>query len=111
MDYDLWIRLGRMAPLRYLPRQLAQVRLHPDTKTASGGMRRLLEIEGMIRRYGRSVLPDSFQGEMIAAASGTLIAALREGRWSDVCRSVSSLARYAPRIATRRVRRTLGHGT
>jgi len=33
MDYDLWIRLGRRFPCRYLPRFLATYRLHESSKT------------------------------------------------------------------------------
>jgi glycosyltransferase involved in cell wall biosynthesis len=36
MDYDLWIRLARLAPLRYLPGPVwANFRLHGDAKTIS----------------------------------------------------------------------------
>ncbi len=35
MDYDLWVRLARLAPLVYLPRLWASFRLHSDTKTIS----------------------------------------------------------------------------
>lgn len=33
MDYDLWVRLARRAPLVYLPRTWANFRLHSDAKT------------------------------------------------------------------------------
>lgn len=33
MDYDLWVRLARHAPLVYLPRTWANFRLHSDAKT------------------------------------------------------------------------------
>jgi len=35
MDYDLWIRIGREFPCRYLPGFLAQYRLHEASKTVS----------------------------------------------------------------------------
>lgn len=36
MDYDLWVRLARKAPLQYLPGQIwANFRLHNDAKTIS----------------------------------------------------------------------------
>lgn len=36
MDYDLWVRLARLAPLRYLPGQMwANFRLHGNAKTIS----------------------------------------------------------------------------
>jgi hypothetical protein len=105
LDYDLWIRLGRYAPLRYVEHTLAQVRLHPGTKTASGGLPRLLEIERMIRRHGRAVLPDAFQREMILSSTDALAVAVRKGRWSDVSRLALTLLRYGSRVAARRVSR------
>lgn len=33
MDYDLWVRLSRLAPMVYLPRYWANFRLHGDAKT------------------------------------------------------------------------------
>ena len=35
MDYDLWVRLAALAPVRYLPRQWANFRLHTHGKTIS----------------------------------------------------------------------------
>jgi glycosyltransferase involved in cell wall biosynthesis len=67
LDYDLWIKLALRYQVRYLPRVLARVRIYPTTKTASGGLERLEEIERMIRRYGRRRLPALFYGEMVRA--------------------------------------------
>jgi len=50
LDYDLWIKLALRYQVRYLPEQLARVRVYPATKTASGGLERLNEIERMVRR-------------------------------------------------------------
>jgi len=36
MDYDLWIRISRRFPCRYLTRPLATYRLHESSKTISG---------------------------------------------------------------------------
>ena len=35
MDYDLWIRIGKRFPCRYLPRVLSSYRLHETSKTIS----------------------------------------------------------------------------
>ncbi len=35
MDYDLWVRLAKIAPLVYLPKMWANFRLHADAKTIS----------------------------------------------------------------------------
>jgi glycosyltransferase involved in cell wall biosynthesis len=103
LDYDLWIRLGQRAPLRYVTDTLAQVRLHPETKTASGGLPRLLEIERMIRRHGRDVLPVDFQREMFHSSADALGAAVQAGQWADVARLASTVVRYGSRVAGRRI--------
>jgi hypothetical protein len=33
MDYDLWVRIARVAPIRYLSQTWANFRLHEDAKT------------------------------------------------------------------------------
>jgi glycosyltransferase involved in cell wall biosynthesis len=84
LDYDLWIRLALRSPVRYVPEVLARARVYPETKTASGGLERLDEIERMIRRYGRRTLPARFYGEMVRACwrAGVLALAGRDwGRW------------------------------
>jgi hypothetical protein len=105
LDYDLWIRMGHSAPLRYVTRPFAQVRIHPGTKTGSGGLPRLVEIERMIRRHGRSILPDSFQRDMILAVASAGAAAIRAGRWGEIPSLAAHLVRYAPRMAARRLSR------
>jgi hypothetical protein len=107
LDYDLWIRMGRAAPLRYLARPLAQVRIHPETKTASGGMPRLMEIERMIQRHGRPILPDSFQRDMLLATVGSGVAAVRAHRWHEIPSLAATVVRYAPRMAARRLSRAV----
>jgi glycosyltransferase involved in cell wall biosynthesis len=79
LDYDLWIRLALRYPVRYLPALLAQARVYPQTKTSSGGMERLTEIERMVRRYGRRRLPVQFYGEMIVTSWRAGLRALRSG--------------------------------
>jgi len=57
MDWELWIRIGLHLPVRYLPVPLARVRLHPDTKTSRGGVRKVLEMYRVLRRHTRRRLP------------------------------------------------------
>jgi GT2 family glycosyltransferase len=57
MDWDLWIRIGRCVPVRYLPVPLAQVRIHPDTKTSRAGWPKIREMHRIIRRHSRRWLP------------------------------------------------------
>ncbi|MGA3056482.1 MAG: glycosyltransferase family 2 protein [Candidatus Limnocylindrales bacterium] len=107
LDYDLMIRLGRQAPLLYLPRVQAFVRVYPSTKTASGGLPRLDEIERMIRRHGRGSLPRFFQREMVTVAWQELKLGVSSRRWGRAGRGAMELARYGPRVTARRVARAV----
>lgn len=54
MDYDLWIRLAKLAPLVYLPRSWANFRLHGDAKTITADERCWPEMLRIHRRDGGS---------------------------------------------------------
>lgn len=110
LDYDLMIRLGRRAPLVYLRRLQAYVRVYPSTKTASGGLARLDEIERMIRRHGRGSLPRDFYEEMVVTARRELRRGLAGHQWGRAAGGAERLARYWPRLAARRMTR-LAHRT
>jgi glycosyltransferase involved in cell wall biosynthesis len=55
MDYDLWVRLARQAPLTYLPRYWANFRLHGDAKTINADDRCWPEMLRVHRREGGSI--------------------------------------------------------
>src|SRR6266545_7337033 len=57
MDYDLWIRIGRVAPFARTPHHLANTRLHPDTKTLGQRARAHTEILRMVQRHFGRVPP------------------------------------------------------
>jgi glycosyltransferase involved in cell wall biosynthesis len=57
MDWDLWIRIGQRFPVHYLPRRLAQARLHADTKTNRAGWAKVREMHRIVRRHSRRRLP------------------------------------------------------
>lgn len=52
MDYDLWLRLARIAPLRYVPRLWANFRLHGEAKTIAADARCWPEMLRVHRRDG-----------------------------------------------------------
>ncbi|MCC7009868.1 MAG: glycosyltransferase [Acidobacteria bacterium] len=53
MDWDFWIRLHRAGcRFRFLDAPLAAVRVHPGTKTMSGGYARLQEIAALLKAHG-----------------------------------------------------------
>lgn len=104
LDYDLWIKLAQQYPVRYLPDMLAQVRVYPTTKTASGGLSRVLEIERMIRRYGRRHLPTWFYSDMYVARRNAIRAALASGDWAAALRHGHAGAYYIVAYLFRRIR-------
>jgi glycosyltransferase involved in cell wall biosynthesis len=54
MDYDLWVRLARLAPLHYLPRTWANFRLHQTGKSVISDDRCWPEMLRVHRREGGS---------------------------------------------------------
>ncbi len=52
LDWDLWLRLGSKAPLAMSDQVLAAGRIYGDTKTATGGFKRLREIWRILRSHG-----------------------------------------------------------
>jgi glycosyltransferase involved in cell wall biosynthesis len=101
LDYDLWIKLALRYPVRYLPELLARVRVYPATKTASGGIERLHEIERMVRRYGRPRLPALFYGEMVKASWRAGLGALNSGNWKRAGATWRRGAFYGAALALR----------
>jgi glycosyltransferase involved in cell wall biosynthesis len=51
LDWELWIRLGKRFPFSYTDQVLAASRIYGDTKTATGGYRRMLEIVKILHRH------------------------------------------------------------
>ena len=102
LDYDLWIRMAQRGAVAFTSDVLAQVRIYPQTKTASGGLARLDEIEHMVRRYGRNALPTDFEREMVAACRRHAESAIREGHLKTGAVDVWRGSRYALRLARHR---------
>jgi len=104
MDYDLWIKLAQRYPVYYLRKPLAQARLHPAAKTTRGGMARLDEIEAVVRRYGRRVLPESHYPEMVFASGRAIIEDLRQREPRRAARTLLRGFHYGILFTVRRVR-------
>jgi cellulose synthase/poly-beta-1,6-N-acetylglucosamine synthase-like glycosyltransferase len=105
MDYDLWIKLGQRYTVRYLDEPLAQTRIYDSTKTSSGGLKRLIEIEAMVRRYGRTRLPACYYPEIVRACGAALRHGLRNGLSGGEARALLRRgAMYGLVYAARRIR-------
>jgi glycosyltransferase involved in cell wall biosynthesis len=88
LDYDLWIRLARVAKFLYLPEFLATSRLHEDTKTLGQRARAHVEILRTVRRHFGYVSP----AWAYAYAHAVLGSRGRETLWAD--------ARFIVRLIT-----------
>lgn len=114
MDYDFWIRLGRRYRVLQVPDVLAQMRLHAEAKTSSGGLARVEEVRAMIGRHGRSELPESFRWDFVRESMRAGIAAARAGRHRKAIRIWARALPYfryafvlktAARVSARRIRK------
>ncbi len=52
MDWDLWIKIARNYPVESTPACLCQVRIYPEAKSPSGGLKRHLETYHMLLGHG-----------------------------------------------------------
>jgi glycosyltransferase involved in cell wall biosynthesis len=56
LDWELWIRIGKRFPFVYTNQLLAASRIYSDTKTATGGFKRMLEIKKILKNHGVNAL-------------------------------------------------------
>ena len=106
MDYDLWIKIGRRYPVMYVPEIWAQMRMYPQTKTMSGGLPRMREIERIARRYGRKRLPAWYQPDFVWESFRAGARAGRDGRWREAAADWLAAGLYlmSPYVAISTVR-------
>ena len=66
MDYDWWIRIGKICDVGYLPEYLACTRVYPETKTESGRGKAIAEaVKTLQQHYG--YVSDSWKLAQISA--------------------------------------------
>ncbi len=104
LDLDLWLRLGRLAPLVYVPQRWAQFREHASSKTVAQQARAAPEILAITRRYfaDASLPPELRALEPEALASAQVLAGnalLMGGQLNGARRyALMGLGRAAPRM-------------
>jgi len=64
MDFDLWVRLGKQVPFRFIPYNLARFRLHLQSKTIAMPGKFIQDIDQVIARTIRSGLLTARQGQV-----------------------------------------------
>jgi glycosyltransferase involved in cell wall biosynthesis len=86
MDYDYWIRIARRGRIGYVPRRLAQSRLHPETKTSR--LRRQAQRESIeIVRLHFGTVPPSW---LCAYATAVVESRMARGTgWRKGCFAVA----------------------
>ncbi|MCS6835706.1 MAG: glycosyltransferase [Anaerolineae bacterium] len=102
MDYDYWLRIGKRYPAAFVPQVRAIVKIFPETKSRSGGYKRLLELEQIVRRHGGAELPATLRHQWVEGVLDELARAVRVGQWSEFQARWAELWRYP---------RWVGHGT
>jgi glycosyltransferase involved in cell wall biosynthesis len=107
MDYDLWIRLGARYPVRFLPRVLAQARVYPETKTNTGGLPRLEEMEKMVVRNGGHGLPREFRAQMWRELRPAYVNAFASHDYRLAARLGTRILRYTARARLGRLKRAI----
>lgn len=60
MDWDFWIRVGMHFKVKYNHVHVADNREYGDTKTSTGGLKRLKEIKRLLKRYTKDRFPNSY---------------------------------------------------
>ena len=56
LDWELWIRIGKRFPFSYTKQVLAASRIYSETKTATGGFKRMREIVRILSRHEVGIL-------------------------------------------------------
>jgi glycosyltransferase involved in cell wall biosynthesis len=97
-DYEYWLRIGRQFPGHFVPGIKAVVTYNRQTKSATGGILKLNELEAVIRKYGGSDLPLSGQYEWVGASLLAFATSIRKGRWRKAWSHLKGVFRYPRRV-------------
>ncbi len=72
MDYDLWVRFAKLAPIQYFPKLLASFRIHGEGKTTVSDDRCWPEMRKIQKREGGSIFSIFMAKYIIRKALGPL---------------------------------------
>jgi glycosyltransferase involved in cell wall biosynthesis len=112
MDYEYWLRIGQAHPAHFVNEQLALVHHYPETKSASGGLKRLAEIQAVLAAYGQNELPHSFRHDWTRLYVNQSWAELRQGHWrgaGDYARRAGRYPKHLPRALLKNLVGLLPH--
>ncbi len=94
MDYEYWLRIGRKYPGHFVPSVLGEVVRSADTKTETGGRRRLDEAETIARRYGASKFLPGMRHEWAIVTLEAGFQHLRTGQWKQAVQDFRDAGRF-----------------
>jgi glycosyltransferase involved in cell wall biosynthesis len=106
MDYEYWLRIGQDYPPFFLNRVLALVRYYPETKSASGGFKRLDEYQEIMKRYGANTLVKGYRYFWTRSHLDAVFQQIRRGDWAAARSHFQSLVEYPgyiPRASLRKL--------
>ena len=98
MDYEYWLRIGRQFPGHYVPQIRAVVTYNRQTKSATGGIPRLIEMEAVVRKHGGTQMPLSNQYEWVSASLLACITSIGRGRLGEAWHHFKGIFRFPRRI-------------
>jgi glycosyltransferase involved in cell wall biosynthesis len=109
LDWDLFIRIGLKYRLAYVPEYLGCLREYPETKSSSGGAKRVRELHAILRKHTALVLPPGSTVYGLDTYSELMCRAIRR-RTPRLLRPVGNMLEHAVRFAAGNlVGRTLLH--
>jgi GT2 family glycosyltransferase len=101
MDLDLWLRVGLLVPLRYVPEVWAAARMHPASKSIGGGAVNAVSVVRIISDFlGREDCPPQLTARRHEALASAHVVAAAESyqacAMGDVRRHLRAAQRYHP---------------
>lgn len=98
MDYEIWLRVGAVYPAVFIQKPLAIVRTYPETKTSSGGIKRMGEYEYLMSHYGWEDIPEGMRHDWTRIYLKQIFTDLSQGQVKQSTQSLSGAFRYPNHI-------------
>ena len=112
LDWDLFIRIGKLFPVGYIREHMGAIREYADAKSFSGGQRRFREIARVLRRHGTRRFPPAYFVYGLVTYEkiwNSRIAAILPSRFSPARERLQHLVtRVSHRVIGRNVRHSQG---
>jgi glycosyltransferase involved in cell wall biosynthesis len=94
MDYEYWLRIGKQYPPAFVRDIKVIVKIFQETKSRSGGYKRLLEIQTMLAKYGYHDLPSTMHHQWVEAMLDNMVLHVRNGQFKALRDDFKGLKRY-----------------